>query len=51
MLDEDKGINSAIFNQLFLGTKKFIRQMEDKFKVSNTRLKRGRPKKVKYRRG
>ncbi len=44
MLDDDKGINSTIFNQLFLGTKKFIKQMEDKFEVNNTRLKRGRPK-------
>ncbi len=47
MLDEDKGINSAIFNQLFLGTRQFIKQMEDKFEINNTRLKRGRPKKVK----
>jgi len=46
-LDSDKNITPKIFNQLFLGTKKFIEKMEEKFKVSNTRLQRGRPKRVK----
>ena len=47
MLDKEKSINSAIFNQLFLGKEEFIKQMEDRFKVSNIRLKKGRPKKLK----
>lgn len=47
ILDKEKDINSTIFNQLFLGTEKFIKQMEEKFKVNNTRLKKGRPKKTK----
>mgnify|MGYP000311329782 CR=1 FL=1 len=47
ILDEEKGINSTVFNQLFLGTKDFIKQMEEKFKISNTRLKKGRPKRIK----
>jgi len=47
ILDKEKGINSTTFNQLFLGTKEFIKQMEDRFKVNNIRLQRGRPKKVK----
>ena len=47
MLDKEKGINNMTFNQLFLGTKEFIKNMEDKFKVSNIRLQRGRPKKQK----
>lgn len=47
MLDKQKDMNKNIFNQLFLGTNEFIKQMEDKFRVSNTRLQRGRPKKNK----
>ncbi len=47
ILDEEKGINSTVFNQLFLGTKDFIKQMEERFKISNTRLKKGRPKRIK----
>jgi len=47
ILDEEKIINSAVFNQLFLGTKEFIKQMEERFKVNNIRLKKGRPKKLK----
>jgi putative transposase len=49
MLDGDPciSINSSIFNQLFLGTPNFIKQMEKKFKVKNIRLKRGRPSKKK----
>lgn len=47
MLDEQKGMNTEVFNQLFLGTKEFIRQMENKFKLNNIRLQRGRPKKKK----
>lgn len=47
MLDKEKGINSVTFNQLFLGTKEFVKQMEDTFKVRNIRLKRGRPSKKK----
>jgi len=44
LIDEEKGISSRIFNQLFLGGKDFIKRMEDKFKVHNVRLERGRPK-------
>ena len=47
MLDKEKEISSATFNQLFLGTKEFVKQMEDKFKVQNIRLKKGRPTKKK----
>ncbi len=47
ILDKEKTINSTTFNQLFLGTREFIKQMEKKFKVNNTRLKKGRPKKIK----
>lgn len=47
ILDENKGINSAMLNQLFLGTKEFVKRMENKFKVNNIRLQRGRPKKGK----
>ena len=47
VLDEEKGINSTTFNQLFLGTKQFIKQMEDKFKINNIRSNKGRPKKIK----
>ena len=43
-LDKEKEINSSTFNQLFLGTREFVDKMEDKFKVRNIRLKRGRPK-------
>jgi len=46
-LDKEKEINSATFNQLFLGTKEFVKRMENKFKVKNIRLKKGRPKKKK----
>ncbi len=38
-------INERTFNQLFLGSNSFVKQMEDKFKINNTRLERGRPKK------
>jgi len=44
-LDKEKGINNKLYNQLFLGTKEFIKRMEAKFKINNTRLMRGRPKK------
>ena len=44
MLEEEKEITGAIFRQLFLGTKEFIEQMEDKLKVKNVRLKKGRPR-------
>lgn len=47
MLDKEKDITSATFNQLFLGTEKFIKRMEDKFKVNNIRDERGRPRKKK----
>ncbi|MCK5305635.1 MAG: transposase [Candidatus Omnitrophica bacterium] len=47
LLDKEKGISNIVFKQLFLGTRKFIKQMEDKFKVNNTRLEKGRPKKIK----
>jgi len=30
--------------RLFLGTKEFVEQMDDRFKVKNIRLKRGRPR-------
>jgi len=44
MLDKEKNLNDMIFNQLFLGSNEFIKQMEDKFKINNVRLERGRPK-------
>lgn len=47
ILDEQKQISSSIFKQLFLGDKEFIKKMERRFKVSNIRLKRGRPSKIK----
>lgn len=46
MLDEEKGIKPTTFNQLFLGAEEFVKGMENKFKVQNVRLNRGRPKKV-----
>ena len=42
-VDDDR-IGQAISKQLFLGSKDYIKQMEKKFGVSNTRLERGRPK-------
>jgi hypothetical protein len=47
ILDKEKNINSATFNQLFLGSKKFVEKMERRYKVKNVRLKKGRPKKKK----
>ena len=47
LLDEEKNIDKSVFTQMFLGTKEFIKQMEDKFKVTNMRLNRGRPKRIK----
>lgn len=44
-LDREKGLDSSLLNQLFLGTQEFIRQMEERFKVKNIRLERGRPQK------
>ena len=44
ILDKEKNINSATFNQLFLGTKEFVEKMEGVFGVKNMRLKKGRPK-------
>ena len=43
-LETDNNISSAIFNRLFLGSSEFIKKMEDRFKVKNTRLGKGRPK-------
>ena len=43
--DKEKNINSSVFSQLFLGTEKFVKQMENRFKVSNIRIKKGRPRK------
>lgn len=45
IVKEDKVVNRAMGRQLFLGTKEFIERMEERFKVSNIRLERGRPKK------
>jgi putative transposase len=45
MLDREKGLTERIFNQLYLGTEKFIKEMEEKFKKKNIRGERGRPKK------
>jgi len=47
MLDKEKGLNSNTFKQLFLGTKEFIKEMEDRFNVRNVPMVRGRPKKKK----
>lgn len=43
----DKQITSATFKQLYMGTKEFVKKMEDRFGVNNIRLERGRPKKNK----
>jgi len=45
MLEKTLDINGKIFNRLFLGKNDFINKMEEKFKVSNIRSERGRPKK------
>lgn len=45
MLDKEKELTERIFNQLYLGTEKFIKEMEEKFKQKNIREERGRPKK------
>ncbi len=47
MLDKEKDIESIKLNQLFMGTNEFIKQMENKFKVNNISLSRGRPEKKK----
>lgn len=47
MLNEQLRISPGTLNQLFLGTKEFIAEMEGKFKMSNLRLTRGRPKQEK----
>jgi hypothetical protein len=42
---EERKTETALKGQLFLGTERFIRQMEKTFNVVNTRLQKGRPKK------
>ncbi len=43
-LDTEMRVSQTTFNQLFFGGDDFIRKMEKKFDVVNTRLERGRPK-------
>ena len=43
-LDTEMRVSQATFNQLFFGGDDFVRKMEKKFGMTNTRLERGRPK-------
>lgn len=43
ILQEDNRINNHILNNFFLGNRKFISEMQKKFKVYNLRPKIGRP--------
>lgn len=43
ILQKDNRINNQTLNNFFLGNRKFISEMQKKFKVYNFRLKRGRP--------
>ncbi|MGA1865718.1 MAG: hypothetical protein ACMUHX_11740 [bacterium] len=45
MLDREKELNERIFNQLYLGSEKFIKEMEKRFKQKNVREGKGRKKK------
>ena len=46
-VDIEKNISGAMFGQLFLGKEDFMKKMENKFKVRNVRLGKGRPRKEK----
>lgn len=47
VIDSDLINTEKLKNQLFIGSEKFIKRLQDSYHLKNARLKRGRPKKTK----